>query len=578
MLRSARVLAVFLIVLAVARLSWAQDVTVTVLHTSDSHSHLDAFGPRDAGLQAHRGGIARLAAVVGMTRAAEPNTLVLDSGDAFHGTLEFNATFGVAQFQLMRQIGVDAMAVGNHEFDFGPDVLAYALFEAFGAETLPLLSANLDLSAKPELAAWIQPSVIKEVGGVKIGIFGMTVPGNPLSQPDPVVILGGDDPQVLLGIAGAQAAALRAAGAQAVIMLSHLGILYDEAVAANVPGIDFILGGHDHLLFDAPHAVDNPAGGQTLIFRAGKFYGHVGKIRFTVQPGGVAFNDYSVIPLDETVPQVTEVQDPVEAVKAMVVEAYGDVYWTSLATAAHDIPDFYDPARRERDTAMGNLITDALRDRTGTVIAFTANGLISEGLYEGPQVGADIFRPVSYGYDEATGLGFKIVTFEITGAELLKALEATLAYVGIDEDFCLQVSGMRFRYDPRQPEGARVIRGSVRIGERRLDPNRKYTATVNEGVAMLIPLMGVQVENLQPRPDLEYNVLKDYVVGKGIILHRPEGRILDVSVSTPGDGSSHCAASVGRAGQPAAVLAALLLLAGISAASTVLRRRKQDLG
>ena len=101
--------------------------TITVLHVNDSHSHLEAFGPKQADLSGTIGGLAKAATVIAEVRASEPNTLLLHAGDAFHGDLFFNRYFGVPELQILAELGVDAMAVGNHEFDLGPDVLAFVL-------------------------------------------------------------------------------------------------------------------------------------------------------------------------------------------------------------------------------------------------------------------------------------------------------------------------------------------------------------------------------------------------------------------------------------------------------------------
>jgi 5'-nucleotidase/UDP-sugar diphosphatase len=480
------------------------------------------------------------------------------------GDLISRATLGVPELQLLKQLGFDAMAIGNHEFDYGPDTLAYVFMTAYGTDTLPLLSANLDLTAMPELATWIKPVLIKEVGGVKVGIFGMTVPGNPLSQPAPVVIRGADDPSVILQIAGEQAAALRAAGAGVVVMLSHLGLAYDQAVAANVPGIDVILSGHDHRPLAAPLSVPN-AGGQTVIVQPDVFYREVAQLRLTVDAGAVSLADYSAIPLDATAPDEPSVAAAVAAIQDAVRAQYGDVYDTAIATATCDIPMTWDPSRPERDTAMGDLDADALRDRMKTDIAFTAVGFMNGGLPRGPLVPADLFHAVPYGYDEHTGFGFHLATFAITGAELLKALEASLNYLDVTEDYCLQVSGMTFRYDSRRPAGQRVLPESVRIGGKRLARRAVYTATVNEGIAMMIPAMGVQVSDLQMKDDVEYLALRDYVASRGVIAYAPEGRIVDVGVAAGGGGNGvRCfVAAAGGTGTawPLAAAAAFLVLA-----------------
>jgi 5'-nucleotidase / UDP-sugar diphosphatase len=508
----------------------AQAATITLVHVNDTHSHLDAWGPKDRNLDGTIGGMAKAASIIAAVRAHEPNVLLLHAGDVFHGDLFFNKYFGVPEFQLMKQLGFDAMAVGNHEFDFGPDVLAFALGTAFGGETLPLLSANLDMSGYSVLNTWIKPSIIKDIGGVRIGIFGMTQPDDVMNMPAPVVILGAfPDTATLLGIAGQTAAELRAAGADVVICLSHLGAPYDQAIAANVPGIDIIVGGHDHYVLEHPLVVTNPEGKRTLILQAGMHYEYVGRLRFSVEGGAVKVRDYALLPVDRKTPPLPEVQNVVDDLKLGIVATYGDVYHTTLARATRDLEMTTNPKQPRRDSAMGNLITDALREKTGTDIAITANGVISEGIFKGPIVGIDVFRPVSYGYDAATGLGLKIATFEITGVELVNALETTLSYVGVNEDFLLQVSGMSFAYDASLPVGSRVLLESVRVHGHPLDPFGTYTATVNEILALLVPVMGVQVSNLQVLPDLEYDVLKEFIIGLGRVNYHSEGRILDVT-------------------------------------------------
>jgi 5'-nucleotidase / UDP-sugar diphosphatase len=513
----------------------AQSTTITVLNVADTHSHLDMTGPKDASLNGTTGGIAKAATIIGMTKMTEPNVLTLHGGDAFHGDFFFNAYFGVPELQLMQALGFDAMAVGNHEFDLGPDTLAYVLYNAYGMNTLPLLSANLDFSAVPELGldTWIKPTLIKDVGGVQVGIFGMTVPGVPTTNNGAVGILGGDDPMVVIGIAYQTMMALRGAGAQVVIFMSHLGIAYDQAIAANVPGIDVIMSAHDHYESATPMVIPNPYGGQTIVTQVGKHYEKVGKLRLDVSAAGVSMLDWTLIPLDKTVPAAPQIQGVVDQLKAGIVAQYGDVYHTKVGYALSSVKMTPEGPASWRDTGMGNLITDALRTKTNTDLAITANGLISEGITKGWVVGADLFRPVSYGYDPATGLGLKVVTLKMTGGELVKGLETTLSYLGLSEDFFLHVSGMTFKYDSTKPVGQRVDLASIRIKGKPLNPAKAYSCTVNEGIAMLLPLMGIQFTDMVMLPDLEYNVLKDYVHKWYFLLYTSQGRIKDSSVVSP---------------------------------------------
>ncbi|MCL4810561.1 MAG: metallophosphoesterase, partial [Thermoanaerobaculia bacterium] len=196
--------------------------TVTILHVADTHSHLDATGPRDASLSGTVGGLAKATTVLGRARAKDPAALLLHSGDVLQGDLFFNVYFGVPELKWMVAVGFDAMAVGNHEFDPGPWGLAGILATAFDEGTVPLLSANARNLAGTGLETLVTPSLLKDAGGVKVGVFGLTVPDDPLCMADPVVL----DPD-LVSVAAAQAAGLREAGAEVVVLLSHLGLARD---------------------------------------------------------------------------------------------------------------------------------------------------------------------------------------------------------------------------------------------------------------------------------------------------------------------------------------------------------------
>jgi len=517
----------------------AQNTVVTLVHVNDTHSHLDATGPRDFHLDGTVGGLAKAAGVITDIRNHNPNVLLLHAGDVFTGDFFFNKFWGIAEFQLMQKLGFDAMTVGNHEFDLGPGMLAYSLNPSNGLPglpsfSLPLLSANLDFThcSSPECAYLknrISPAVLKTVGGLKIGIFGMTVPNNPTTQSGDVVILGGDDPTVLFGIAGTQVTTLRAQGAQVVVCLSHLGFLYDQALAASVPGIDIIVGGHDHYEFSQPLAWDRPGGGKTYYIQAGSHYEKVGKMRFTFNQG-IKHIEYSLIPVDRNVQPQPEYGAIVETLKAQIVQQWGDVYHKPASFALADITIYNGKGNPIRDTGMGNLVTDALRARTGTDIAITANGLIAEGISRGAIVGSDIFRPLSY-VENTTALGLDLVTFKIDALNLITGIEATLSMLGINEDFLLQVSGMRFAYDPTKPVGQRVILPLVFIGGKPLNPAKLYTVTANVGVAALLPMLGVKVSDEQFVGQTDYAVLKDYIAQRPLLFSSPQLRIVELKAS-----------------------------------------------
>lgn len=524
---TAYLLAIIMFIFSAVNLTYAQGTTITILHTNDSHSHLDAVGPKNCNLEGTLGGIAKAATVIGMVKQTETNVLTLHAGDFSVGDFFFNAYFGVPEIQLMKQIGFDALTVGNHEFDLGPSTLNDVLTAGFENGSFPVLSANLDLTGYPPLANFIQPYTIKTFGSVKVGIFGMTIP-SPLSNAYPVIIKENVDE-----ITYATVLELQAQGCDVIVFLSHLGSAIDEQLAANIPGINFIIGGHDHYIFTQPVVVMNPENKPVYICQAGSYYQNIGKLKFTVDNGTVTFNNYQLIPVNAQVPAVPEIKAVLDQLKAGITAQYGNVYHTIDGLALKDLNADNEPNSLLKDTPMGNLITDSYRNNTKTKIGITANGLIAEKIYRGAVTSADIFRTVSYGYDETSGLDFKLSTFDIRGSELIKGLEVGLSMIGIDDDFFLQLSGMTFKYNPQNPVGGRVILSSVKINCQPLNPVKMYSVTVNEGLlGILTSLGGVEVENVQVLPVTEYKGLRDYIKKIKLLFYSPEGRIKEVN---PGD-------------------------------------------
>ena len=239
---AACLLAILWMLLCATLTSRAATPQVTVVHVNDTHGYIDASTV--PGTAVHTGGIARLATLVARERATGAAVLVLHAGDAFTGAPCFTVFAGAAQARLFNAIGLDAMCLGNHEFDRGEATLArFAdLLQA------PLLSCNLDPGSAPELAGRVQPSVVVRKGGLSIGVIGVTTPqtnqisreGRSLRFTDPVraVQQAVDD--------------LRQQQPACVIVLSHLGIAQDRALAAQVTGIDLIVGGHSHTLLGDP--------------------------------------------------------------------------------------------------------------------------------------------------------------------------------------------------------------------------------------------------------------------------------------------------------------------------------------
>lgn len=188
-----KTISLFSLSLLMITLTFSQPDTLTILHVNDSHSTLEAIGLRDANLKGTLGGVSRVATLVGMTKMTEPNVLFLQAGDISIGDVFFNRNFHVPELQILNALGVDALTLGNHEFDLTPEALLGSLVYAFPdpADAFPILTANVDFSDPiiSPLENYVDEYTIKEFGDLKVGIFALTTPAtNLLSNPSPAIV------------------------------------------------------------------------------------------------------------------------------------------------------------------------------------------------------------------------------------------------------------------------------------------------------------------------------------------------------------------------------------------------------
>jgi 5'-nucleotidase len=508
-------------------IAFTQTDTITILHVNDTHSNLAPLGPRTPSLEGTQGGISRAATLIGMTKMTEQNVLTLHCGDVFIGDLFFNQFFGAAEFQLMNQLGFDAMAVGNHEFDLTPATLLASLQASFPpGNGFPLVSSNLvldDPTVQP-LKDYIFPYTIKQFGNVKIGIFSLLTPEtNLFSQPDSAIVL-----ENIAEISQVMIDSLTTQGCNLIICLSHLGIYYDQDLAANIPGINIIVSGHDHYKTLQPIEVSDPLGGTTYIVQADAFYKCVGKMKIAVSGTGIELLDYSLIDLDETIPEEPSVKAIVDGLITDIQYTYGPVYTQQIGTAT----DFFEEVATNlgengpHDTPIGNLVTDAYRWKTETEIAITVGGSTAQPIYEGPLVAADAFRVVGYGFNEVNGLGFRIVKFKLTGADLIAGLEFGVSMAEYNDELFPQVSGMSYWYNLAKPPFSRIEYAEV--GGVPLDPQQLYTITTNEFLLSALSSM-LPITIIDPylyADSSEFQVLSEYIISQQTISPISRGNIV----------------------------------------------------
>lgn len=253
---------------------------ITILHTNDTHSHIDPF-PADHPKNPNMGGAARRAAIIESIRKEEKNVLLLDAGDIFQGTPYFNYYGGELEFKLMSMMQYDVATMGNHDFDNGIDgfyaQLPHAKFD--------FVSANYDFK-NTVLNDIVKPYKIIIKDGIKIGIFGLgvqldglvdkklykeTVYNNPIEVAQDMTRILKEEKKCDL-----------------VICLSHLGFKYKEepekpsdiVLAQKTKNIDLIIGGHTHTFLDKPVIEKNSEGKEVLINQVGCFGVNLGRIDF----------------------------------------------------------------------------------------------------------------------------------------------------------------------------------------------------------------------------------------------------------------------------------------------------------
>ena len=439
---------------------------LTILHTNDQHSHHDPVRGN--------GGAARELTVVNMIREETDNVLLLDAGDRFTGTLFHTFYRGEDNAQVMNLLGYDAMAVGNHEFDDGPATLANFI----GLVDFPVVSANIDASNDPDLAGLIEPWVILEVGGEQIGIIGLTTPGTVyMSSPGENVTFDED----LVGVLEDAVAALEEQGVNKIILLSHCGYEVDLDLAASVDGIDIIVGGHTHTLLSNlysraegpyPTMVDSPSGDPVAVVQAGQYNIYLGRLDARFDENGVLTRARGdVILLVPYIAPDPDMSDLLDELRAPLEEMAARVVGETEVELSNE-------TCRAEECVLGNLIADAIREETGVQVALQNGGGIRATIPAGE---------VTYGQIlEVLPFGNTVSTFELSGEDLLAALENGVSRVGADSGTgrFLQVSGLRFSWDGSQEPGSRIVSAEVwneETGEwEPVDPEAIYTVACND--------------------------------------------------------------------------------------------------
>lgn len=256
-------------------------VTITIMHTNDTHSCILPLNPNLADTAvAGRGGYLRRIEMLRQERLKDPDLLVFDSGDFSQGSPYYSLFKGEVEIELMNRMGVNASTIGNHEFDFGVENMA----RLFDMAKFPVLCANYRFTGTP-LEGKVERYRVFNVKGVRIGVFGIDPKLKGLVDDKKI---GGVEYLDPIATANEMAQLLRTReGCDVVICLSHLGWLEhgmsDQEVISHSRGIDLVLGGHSHTYFQTLRYVKDLDGRQVPVDQNGKHAIYVGKIELKVK-------------------------------------------------------------------------------------------------------------------------------------------------------------------------------------------------------------------------------------------------------------------------------------------------------
>ncbi len=422
---------------------------VTVLHFNDFHGQLESYQAKES--PEKLGGIARLATLVEQVREEDPKrpVLLLFAGDLLQGTLTSTLFLGRPDIKLLEQMGVDAMAVGNHEVDFGQENLR----KLGGMVHFPLLSANLH--ADPALP--VQPFArFDPPGGPRIAVLGLTTKELvTTTHPRNARGITMEDP---MEVAAKLVPALDKE-AELVIVLSHLGFAEDQTLAEQVPGIDLIVGGHNHFVFDQPKQV-----GDTLILQAGDRGRYLGRLDLVMEGDHLRPVSYRLLPVDEKIPESPEIAAKV----AKLVERAESEMLEVVGTA----PVALDASRevlRRGEGAFGDLVADLARELTGTQVALFNAGGIRADIPAGPVRIKEIAQAFPFSNELVIGT--------LDGATLQAVLNRSAALDPLENPGgFLQVSGLRMTLRDGRAE-------EVTVAGKPLDPAADYRVVVPDFLA-----------------------------------------------------------------------------------------------
>lgn len=444
-----------LFVLALCGTAAAEELQLGVISSNDSHGHILPY--RHNGEEGW-GGMARRRVAIQTARAdTDYYWMVLDAGDVLQGTPISNLLTGFLDIECMNQMGYDAMALGNHEFDFGYDLIRGRMPDA----NFPMLSCNvIDRERGVSVS---EPYHIFRRGNYRIGVIGLTTE----------TLLGETDPRVKdfvevydpVPIVRSLAQYMRSIGVDIVIAVGHQGYGRDLEMAAAIPELDVIVGGHTHTKLDEPARV-----GDVIITQSWEWGKQIGVLKLNFERDDESERFHLADYANEYVPMSPDKPED-DGMKAFIGDYDARFSKEMSAVVCKSLQDFPTDNIRREENALADMIADAMRLSTDSDVAFFNGGNFRAGLSAGPVTFGDLYGVLPYD-------NF-LMKVPMSGERLLSILQ----YAGLqygDGGFP-QVSGLRLKYVDKTLASALILRDGDYV---EIDPAAEYTFLTTDFLAI----------------------------------------------------------------------------------------------
>jgi 2',3'-cyclic-nucleotide 2'-phosphodiesterase (5'-nucleotidase family) len=439
---------------------------VTILYTNDFHSAIDPIPAYWLPGSPRLGGAGELSTLVNQIRAREKPVFLFDAGDLFTGMLSF-LTKGEAIMDLVTAMRYDAIAIGNHEFDYGADNFEKLMYRA----PFPVLGANI--FHKGTTHRYSRPHVVLERDGVRLGVIGIIgQDARSVALPSGITNLDFTDPVAAVAAAVAELKPR----VDLVVVVAHQGKTgpmqtdaearpevqrdFDEDIrlCGEVPGIDVFIGGHAHRGIEIPYV--HPKTG-TLIVQTYGYGTRLGYLKLRLEDGRRVRHEGELLKVwSEKLSPDPAVVAKLEPYRRQVAPVIGEVVGVAERRLVRDY---------RAESSLGSFAADVMRAKTGADVAIQNAGGLRADLPEGNVTKGDVL--------DAFPFVNSLVTLELTGRQVREILEQGLTL----ERGMVQVSGLRAVYDLDRPAGKRLV--SLEIGGRRADDARVYRVATNSFLA-----------------------------------------------------------------------------------------------